>query len=169
MLGIMTTAFVALGSNIGKRQTALRAALARIARLPGTQILAVASFRETAPVDCPPGMRAFINTAAKIETALGAVELLGQLQRIERELGRERSATARHQARTIDLDLLLYGECALSLPELELPHPRMHERLFVLEPLAEIAPECRHPILGQTALQMRRAAEARLAAEGVAG
>ena len=149
----MTTAYLALGSNLGKRQAALRAALDRLRRLPGTQVTAVASFRETDPVDCEPAAGKFINSAAQLETSLGAGELFGQIRRIECELGRDRSPPP-SRSRTIDLDLLLFGDQIVNSPELVIPHPRMHLRSFVLEPLAEIAPEARHPILGKTARQM---------------
>ena len=154
MLHGMTTAYLALGSNLGKRQAALRAALDRLRRLPGTQVTAIASFRETQPVDCEPGARKFINSVTQLETSLGADELFGQICQIERALGRDRSPSPPNRSRTIDLDLLLFGNQIVTSPELVIPHPRMHQRLFVLEPLAEIAPEARHPILGKTARQM---------------
>jgi len=154
MLLTMTTAYLGLGSNLGKRQAALRAALERLNRLPGTQVTAVATFRETEPVDCEPTARKFINTVSQLETSLGAGELFGQMCRIERELGRDRLHEPRNGARIIDLDLLLFGEQIVTMPELVIPHPRLHVRLFVLEPLEEIAPDARHPILGKTARQM---------------
>jgi 3-oxoacyl-[acyl-carrier protein] reductase len=150
----MTIAFVALGSNLGDRDAALRAAAQRMERLPGTRVLAVASFRETEPVACPPGAGWFLNSVAELSTELTAWELLDGLLRIEHELGRRRMAGEAHGARTIDLDLLLYGDKVCAEPGLTVPHPRMHERRFVLAPLAEIAPEAVHPVLQKTAAQL---------------
>jgi 2-amino-4-hydroxy-6-hydroxymethyldihydropteridine diphosphokinase len=160
----MTRVFLALGSNIGKRQAALRAALERLKGIPGTHVTAIASFRETKPVDCEPTAGKFINSVAELTTDLGAAELYAHLSRIERELGRDRSQQVRHSSRTIDLDLLLFGDEVVMSPELVIPHPRMHLRLFVLEPLVEIAPDVRHPILGKTARQMLAELEASLQA-----
>ena len=165
MLHTMTTAYLALGSNLGKRQAALRAALDRLHRLPGTQVTAIASFRETQPVDFPPGARKFINSVAQLETSLEVRELFDRTRQIERELGRDRSHLPRNGARTIDLDLLLFGDQIVTSPDLVIPHPRMHLRLFVLEPLAEIAPRARHPVLGKTARQMLLELETALQAQ----
>lgn len=150
----MTIALVALGSNLGKRQTALRNALARMQLIPQTGVITVATFRTTSPVDCPEGAGAFINSAAKLETQLPAAELLGQLLRIELEMGRTRQVDHPHAPRTIDLDLLLYGDLVLSTADMQIPHPRMHKRRFVLEPLVEIAPETVHPIFHKTVAQL---------------
>lgn len=128
----MTIAYVGVGSNLGDREATVRAA---IAALPG--IVAVSELRETDPV----GMTeqpAFLNGAVALETELSARELLQSLLAVERELGRERRE--RWGPRTIDLDLLLYGDETLDEPGLTVPHPRLHERRFALEPLAEIAP-----------------------------
>lgn len=146
----MTTALVALGSNLGDRTAHLRAALAHLAQIPSSTLEAVAAFRETRPVDCPPEMPAFINSAAKLNTTLSAHDFLAHLLAIETALGRQRTAHVEPQARTIDLDLLLFGSEIISLPHLTVPHPRMHKRIFVLQPLTEIAPEFPHPLLGKT-------------------
>jgi 2-amino-4-hydroxy-6-hydroxymethyldihydropteridine diphosphokinase len=166
MLGGMTTAFIALGSNMGDRHTTLQAALARIRQLSGTRVLAVATFRETAPVDCPPNTPAFVNSVTKIETSFDVRELLEHLLKMERDFGR-RNTSPQHESRTLDLDLLLYDNLVLSEPGLTVPHPRMHLRRFVLEPLAEIAPDVKHSISGKTARQML--AELPTAAERTAG
>ena len=147
----MAHAFVAMGSNLGKRQAALRAALRLLGELQGTRVDAVAIFRETEPVDAPAGSGNFMNSAVRLETGLGPQKLLAALLEIERSLGRDRiAANTHHGPRTIDLDLLLYDDQVIDTPELQLPHPRMHVRAFVLEPLNEIAAEVRHPVLGRT-------------------
>ena len=129
----MTRAYIGLGSNLGDREATIRAALAA---LPG--VVAVSELRETAPVgvvDQPP----FLNGAAALETELTPRELLDALLAVEQGLGRERRE--RWGPRTIDLDLLLYGDETIDEPGLDVPHPRLHERRFALEPLAELEPE----------------------------
>lgn len=129
-------AYIGLGSNLGDRETTLRAALDALAAAPGITQVTVSSVRETEPVgylDQP----SFLNAAAAVETDLRPRELLDLLLRIERELGRTREG-ARYGPRTIDLDLLLYGSERVEEAGLTVPHPRLHERLFVLEPLAEL-------------------------------
>ena len=128
----MTVAYVGLGSNLGDREATIRAA---IAALPG--LVAVSTLRETDPVGVVDQPR-FLNGAARVETDLSARQLLDALLAIERELGRERRE--RWGPRTIDLDLLLYGDTAVAEDGLTVPHPRLHERRFVLEPLAELDP-----------------------------
>jgi 2-amino-4-hydroxy-6-hydroxymethyldihydropteridine diphosphokinase len=150
MLLAMTIAAIALGSNLGKRQAALRAALSRLRQVPATRLLALSTFRQTAPVDAPSGSPAFINAACTVETSLSAEGLLEHLLAIERSLGRVRDPAMPNAPRVIDLDLLLYGNLMVGGAELTVPHPRMHLRRFVLEPLAEIAPDLVHPILGKT-------------------
>jgi 2-amino-4-hydroxy-6-hydroxymethyldihydropteridine diphosphokinase len=136
--GALTLAYIGLGANLGDRAAMLRAALEQLAAEPGVEIVAVSSFRETDPVGIVDQPR-FVNAAAAVETALSARELLDRLLGIERRLGRTQSGP-RFGPRTIDLDLLLYGDDALAPPGLHVPHPRLHERLFVLEPLAELDP-----------------------------
>ncbi len=139
----MTRAFVGLGANLGDREATIRSALERLAREPGMELVAVSSLRETAPVDYLDQPR-FLNGAVMLETELPPRELLERLLGIERELGRTRGGE-RFGPRTIDLDLLVYGDQALDEPGLEVPHPRLHRRRFALEPLVELDPELRLP------------------------
>jgi 2-amino-4-hydroxy-6-hydroxymethyldihydropteridine diphosphokinase len=134
----VTRAYVGLGANLGDRSAMLRAALEQLAAEPGVSLVAVSSVRETDPVG-PVDQPRFLNAAAALETELSPRELLDRLLGIERRLGRTREGP-RFGPRTIDLDLLLYGEEWLDEPGLELPHPRLHERLFALEPLFELDP-----------------------------
>ncbi len=129
----MTRAYVGLGANLGDREATIRAA---VAALPG--VVAVSSLRETDPVGKIDQPR-FLNGVAAVETALTARELLDVLLSVERGLGRERRE--RWGPRTIDLDLLLYGDDTVDEPGLTVPHPRLQERRFALEPLAELDPE----------------------------
>ena len=143
----MTLAAIALGSNIGDREATLRTAITALREL-GT-VKAVSRFHETDPVGDTDQPK-FINAAALLETELDPLPLLHALLEIERANGRDRSIGPPKGPRTLDLDLLLYGDAILDSPELTLPHPEMHTRRFVLEPLAEIAPLIEHPILGQS-------------------
>jgi 2-amino-4-hydroxy-6-hydroxymethyldihydropteridine diphosphokinase len=134
-------AYIGLGANLGDREENLRAALER---LRGLGPIRVSSFRETAPVGVtnqPP----FLNAAAELETDLAPRELLAHLLEIESELGRERDAETRWGPRPIDLDLLVYGHETIEEPGLTVPHPRLAERRFALEPLHELAPELALP------------------------
>ncbi|MBI4171233.1 MAG: 2-amino-4-hydroxy-6-hydroxymethyldihydropteridine diphosphokinase [Actinobacteria bacterium] len=135
----MARAHVGLGANLGEREETLRRALELLAETAGTEVVAVSSFRETDPVGYLDQPR-FLNGAAALETSLSPRELLDALLAVERELGRTRGG-ARFGPRTVDLDLLLYGDAQLDEPGLTLPHPRLHERRFALEPLAELDPE----------------------------
>ena len=129
----MIVAYVGLGSNLGDREATIRAAIAALAG-----VVAVSELRETDPVGVTE-QPAFLNGAVALETELSARELLESLLAVERELGRERRE--RWGPRTIDLDLLLYGIETVDEPGLTVPHPRLHERRFALEPLAELDPE----------------------------
>jgi 2-amino-4-hydroxy-6-hydroxymethyldihydropteridine diphosphokinase len=145
----VTRAFVGLGTNLGDREQTLRAALDLLGRRPGVRVRGVSAFRETAPVgyvDQPD----FLNAAAEVETTLGARELLDELLGVERSLGRSRDGP-RFGPRTIDLDLLLYGDAVVDEPGLTVPHPRLHERRFALEPLAELDPTLEVPGRGTVA------------------
>ncbi len=140
-------AYVALGSNLGDREAHLRAALSALAATPGLRVVAVSRVYETDPVG-PPGQGPYLNAVAAVETGLEPRALLERLLAIEQSEGRARSGT-RNEARTLDLDLLLHGARRVAEPGLEVPHPRLHERAFVLEPLAELAGDSPHPVLGE--------------------
>jgi 2-amino-4-hydroxy-6-hydroxymethyldihydropteridine diphosphokinase len=155
----MSVALVALGSNLEPRRRHLLGAVAELAQLPRTSVLATSSLLETAPVGCPAGSPGFLNGACLLETGLSPRALLAGLQAIEAAHGR-RPGAPRNAPRTLDLDLVLHGDTVLAAPELTLPHPRAHERLFVLEPAAEIAPALRHPLLDRTLAQLRDRARA---------
>jgi 2-amino-4-hydroxy-6-hydroxymethyldihydropteridine diphosphokinase len=143
------SAFVALGSNLGDREANLRDALKRLGGLPGTRIARHSSFMETAPVDAPAGSGKFLNGVAMLETRLEPRALLEALLAIERALGRDRAGQPRNAPRTLDLDLLLYGDRVINEPDLQVPHPRMHEREFVLWPLLQIASRAKDPRTGE--------------------
>lgn len=131
------TAYVGFGANLGDAAQAVREAIARIAGLPHTKVVRQSSLYRTAPVDS--SGPDYINAVAQISTRLTAPELLAQLQRIEQAAGRERPF--RNAPRTLDLDLLVFGSARIESAHLQVPHPRMDARAFVLVPLAEIAPE----------------------------
>lgn len=133
---LSNTVYIGLGANLGDAQQTLHQALASIASLPHTRLLKTSSLYGTAPVqaDGPD----YVNAVARISTALSAHELLTQLQTIEQQHGRTRPY--QNAPRTLDLDILLYGDDTLHDSRLTLPHPRMHERAFVLVPLAELDP-----------------------------
>lgn len=135
----MTRAYIGLGSNLGDRESYVRAALGALAVEPEIELVAASSFRDTEPVGIVDQPR-FLNAAAAIDTSLPPRALLERLLAIERRLGRTRSGQ-RFGPRTIDLDVLVYGVERVDEPGLEIPHPRLHERRFALEPLAELDPE----------------------------
>ena len=142
----MTTAYVGLGANLGSREATVRRAVELLGATDGVDVLAVSQLRETAPVgvvDQPP----FLNGAVAIETARAPRDLLDLLLEIERSLGRVREE--RWGPRTIDLDLLVYGDEVVDEPGLRVPHPHLHERRFALEPLAELQPDLEVPGWGE--------------------
>ena len=139
----MARAFVGLGANLGPKEVTLLRAVDLLGAEPGVDVLALSRLRETDPVgkvDQPQ----FLNAAVAVETTLAPRELLDALLRIERELGRTRDGE-RFGPRTIDLDLLLYADDVVDEPGLRVPHPRLHERRFALEPLAELQPDAEIP------------------------
>ena len=145
---------LALGSNLGDRRQNFRRALSLLREPAEVRVMRVSSWRETDPVGGPPQGK-YLNAVAEVETTLAPRALLALLHRIESTLGRVRSV--RDAPRPIDLDILLYGDRFIAEPGLEIPHPRMLERGFVLEPLAELMPGRLHPRTGSTALEHWRA------------
>jgi 2-amino-4-hydroxy-6-hydroxymethyldihydropteridine diphosphokinase len=134
----VTRAFVGLGANLGDREATLLRAVELLGAEPELEVMALSTLRETDPVDFVDQPR-FLNVAVELETALPARELLKRLLAVERALGRERTGP-RFGPRIVDLDLLLYGEERIDEPGLRVPHPRLHERRFALEPLSELDP-----------------------------
>jgi 2-amino-4-hydroxy-6-hydroxymethyldihydropteridine diphosphokinase len=143
-------AFVGIGSNLGDRAGILKAAVERLGRTEGLEVVAVSRLRETDPVGIVDQPR-FLNGAVELETSLEPEALLAVLLKIEAALGRDRAGVPRGGPRTIDLDLLLYGEQTVDEAGLLVPHPRLGERLFVLEPLAELVPTQKIPGNGTVA------------------
>jgi 2-amino-4-hydroxy-6-hydroxymethyldihydropteridine diphosphokinase len=133
----MATAFVGIGSNLGDRERELRRAIDLLSEEEGIEVVAVSTLRETEPVG-PVEQGPFLNGALEVRTELSPRDLLGRLLAVEQRLGRVRDV--RFGPRTIDLDLLVYGAEVVDEPGLAVPHPRLHERRFALEPLAELAP-----------------------------
>jgi 2-amino-4-hydroxy-6-hydroxymethyldihydropteridine diphosphokinase len=158
---MIETAYLSLGSNLGDRAANLRSALAQLDA--GGRLLAVSALYETQPVDAPhdalgdipdgvPDQPWFLNCAAAIETEKTPRELLQLALQIEAAMGRLRMR--KNGPRNIDIDVVLFGDRVLDEPGLKIPHPAMHQRRFVLEPLVEIAPEARHPERGKTAAEL---------------
>jgi 2-amino-4-hydroxy-6-hydroxymethyldihydropteridine diphosphokinase len=139
------TAYIALGSNLGDKQQNIKQAIRSIKRLKNTSVIGISGLYRTLPEGNIPQPN-FINAAIEIQTSLPATTLLKKLLRIEKTLGRIR-VKDKLLPRTIDLDILLYGQKSYRLPHLTIPHPRMHQRRFVLEPLCELAPDLIHPVL----------------------
>lgn len=147
----MHLAYVALGANLADPVAQIAAALVALNQVPQTRLLRASSLYRTAPVGIA-RQPDFINAVAALETTLSPLALLNALFAVEAQFGRRRDF--HHAPRTLDLDLLLYDEQLINSPQLQLPHPRMHLRAFVIAPLLEIAPDCRIPGRGQAAAWM---------------
>lgn len=154
------TAYIALGSNVGNRGQTLRDALDMMRRTPKVTLKRISNIIETRPVGGPSDQPDYLNGVAEVETTLTPHELLAALQSIESTLGRDRSHELRWGPRTCDLDIIYYDDEVVDTPELTIPHPRMHERAFVLGPLESIAPQVRHPLNFMTPGEMLQKLEA---------
>jgi 2-amino-4-hydroxy-6-hydroxymethyldihydropteridine diphosphokinase len=142
------TAYVGLGSNLGDRRSNIETAVEQLRLTGGTNVTAISSLLENPAVGGPANSPPFLNAVVELQTTLAAHALMDRLLEIETNLGRQRRA--KWEPRVIDLDLLLYGDHVISSQELVVPHPLMHERRFVLQPMAEIAPQVIHPMLQMT-------------------
>ena len=147
----MSCVFIGIGSNEGDRLEHVSRAIQRLSHTPGMQVSRMATIYDTEPVGPP--QPEYLNTVIELDTALSPHQLLETLKLLERQLGRVPS-TQRWGPRVIDLDILLYDDRVLNEPALIIPHPRLHERRFVLEPLAQLAPQLLHPVLKQTIAQL---------------
>jgi 2-amino-4-hydroxy-6-hydroxymethyldihydropteridine diphosphokinase len=157
----MARVFIAIGSNVGDRLAHLAGAVAAMSALPGTAVVAASGVFETAPVG-PIEQGAFFNAAVELRTGLSPEDLLTELQRIERGAGRLRAGQrVKWGPRTLDLDIAFYDDQVIHSGDLAVPHPRLHERWFVLAPLADLDANYRHPALGMTVGEMLEHVEQR--------
>ena len=144
--------YLGLGGNTGDRESNLEEALGRLDAVAGIQVVRASSFYDTAPVG-PPQPR-FLNAVCAVETTLSPEELLDAIHRIENDMGRRRNADDRWGPRSIDIDLLFYGDRVIDGERLTVPHRQAHKREFVLRPMAEIAPDFMHPVIHRTMADM---------------
>ena len=153
------TAYVAVGANLGDRCANIEQAVQLLKDTDGIEVVRVSSLLENPAVGGPAGAPDFLNGAIELRTTLSPQQLLSRVLDVERVLGRERRE--KWGPRTIDLDLLLYGDCVIDEPHLHVPHPRLHQRRFVLQPLAEIASDIVHPTLGKSIGSLMRELDVR--------
>ena len=149
----MAIAYLGLGTNVGNKRRNMITAAALLAERVG-DILALSGFYETEPWGFE-SENFFLNAAVKLKTSFSPLEVLQITQQIEKELGRTENSNGVYHDRIIDIDILLYGDEVLQIPELTLPHPLMHERKFVMDPLAEIAPFVVHPVLKERIIDLK--------------
>jgi 2-amino-4-hydroxy-6-hydroxymethyldihydropteridine diphosphokinase len=151
-------AWIGLGANLGDARATLQHALTELADLPASRLLRGSPIYRSAPIDS--SGPDYLNAVAELETALAATDLLTRLQAIELQHGRERPY--RNAPRTLDLDLLLFGDAVIATPDLTVPHPRLHQRAFVLRPLADLAPDLHVPGLGPVSGLLAAVADQRI-------
>lgn len=148
----MPLSYIGLGSNIGNREMMLASSIEKLGNSCMVKVTKRSKFYETKPVGGPP-QSDFLNAALEIDTLLQPEELLGRLQEIENDLGRKREI--KWGPRTIDMDILLYEDYIINSANLKIPHPLMHIRRFVLDPLSEIAPNLKHPVFNKTIIELQ--------------
>lgn len=151
----MPRVFLGVGSNEGDRLKHISQAIRQLSSINHLQVVQIAPIIETKPVGGPP-QENYLNTVVEVETTLSPQELLAALKQIEQQQGRKLDAV-RWSSRPIDLDILLYGDQVIKTSELEVPHPRLHQRRFVLEPLAQLSPEMVHPLLKRSIKELLQA------------
>ena len=148
----MAIVYIGIGSNLGDRQANIEKTLSLLREVKNLEVKRVSSLCETRPVGGPPDQGDFLNAVLEADTSILPLELLAKLKSIEKRLGRKKGIS--NGPRPIDLDLLFYDDVVIKGKELEIPHPKLHERFFVLKPLVEIAPGLIHPVLNKEARQL---------------